>query len=367
MGEIRPFTEEFSSDAADLYLRAMRGQLGRQSEALRKYFDHIFLCNPWVTPDIPSLVYLEKGKLAGFLGVIPRTMEFRGRAIRVAVTSQLMVDRERRQGAAGIELLRHLFRGPQDMSYTDGASDEVSAFWTFAGAKIARLYSLNWTRTLRPLGTVRSVLERAGPSGRLLKGISGLVAAPGDYLLSKLPLRALQPPKSPYSAKPASSEEIFDFIRETGWRESLKPVYQQPAFTWLVSEAAKASVLGEFRMMIVHGPDGVRCGWYIYYAKRGGAAFVLQIGVRRRDQFDAVLLALFRDAWEAGCFAIRGQAIPQFLTNLTNQFCLFRYPGSCSVVHARDPDIVNAVGAGEAALTRLDGECWLRFAVEDWT
>jgi len=366
MGEIRPFTEEFSGDVAVLYVRAMRGQTRPPRETLAKYFCQVLISNPWFSPDVPPLVYLEQGKLVGFLGVIPRSMEFRGRAIRVAVTTQLMVDRERHQGAAGLELLRHLFRGPQDVSYTDGAADEVSKFWTAAGGQIARLYSFHWTRALRPLGTARSVLDRAGHPGRFLRGTTGWIAAPVDYLLSKVPFRALQPPRSPYSAKRVSSEEIFDFIKETGWRESLKPVYQQPSFTWLLSEAAKAKTLGELRMMIVHGPDGVRCGWYMYYAKPGGAASVLQIGVRRRDQFDATLLALFRDAWEAGCSAVKGQAIPQFLTNLTNQFCLFRYPGSCTLVQARDPDVLHAVRAGEAALSRLDGECWLRFAVEDW-
>src|SRR4030081_544675 len=102
MGEIRPFTEEFASEAAALYVRAMRGQSAPPRESLSKYFCHILLSNPWFTPDIPSLVYLDKGQLVGFLGVIPRSMEFRGRAIRVAVTTQLMVDRERREGSVGL-------------------------------------------------------------------------------------------------------------------------------------------------------------------------------------------------------------------------------------------------------------------------
>jgi len=367
MGEIRPFTEEFSSDAADLYLRSMRGQPGRHSEALRKYFGHIFLCNPWVAPDITPLVYLDKGKLVGFLCVIPRTMEFRGRLIRVAVTSQLMVDSAVHRGIPGLELLRHVLKGPQDMSYTDGAADVVGTIWTAAGGHIARLYCLNWSRVLRPLETGRGLLDRGGGSWRVLKGISGLATMPGDFVLSKLPLGLFRPPSSSCATRPVSARELLACIQEIGWREPLKPVYETTSFIWMMSEAAQAHTQGDLRMVTVQDPKGVICGWFAYWAKRGGAAYVLQIGVRRRDQFDLTLLALLRDAWDAGCAVVKGQAIPQFLTHLTRQHCLFRQPDACVLVHSRDSDLVNVVRTGEAAISRLDGECWLRFAAEDWT
>lgn len=367
MGEIRPFTEEFANDVAALYFRAMRGKPGLQSEALRKYFCHIFLENPWFAPDIAPLVYLDQGRLVGFLGVIPRTMEFRGRLIRVAVTSQLMVDPGQHRGIPGLELLRYFLRGPQEMSYTDGAADAVSALWTAAGGNIARLYCLNWSRLLRPLETARSLLDRAGGSWGSLKAISGLITKPGDFLLSKLPLGLFRPPASPYSVRVVSAQDLFGCIQEIGWREPLKPAYERRSFGWMMSEVAEAKALGELRMMTVQDPKGVRCGWFAYCAKPGGVAYVLQIGVRRRDQFDPTLLSLIRDAWNAGCSVIKGQAIPSFLTQLTRQHCLFRQPDSCVLIHSRDSDLLNIVRTGDAALSRLDGECWLQFSVEPWT
>src|SRR5262245_61012132 len=116
MGEIRPFTEEFVAEAADLSLKVLRGRKGPSTPALQKGFRDIFLQNPWASPDIPSLMYLEGGKLVGFLGVVPRTMEFRGRPIRSAISTQFVVDRDIHRGAAAFELLRKFLGGPQDLS-----------------------------------------------------------------------------------------------------------------------------------------------------------------------------------------------------------------------------------------------------------
>ena len=43
---------------------------------------------------------------------------------------------------------------------------------------------------------VRDLLDRAGGSWRLLKGVLGAVTVPGDYLLSKLPVGVLQAPRT---------------------------------------------------------------------------------------------------------------------------------------------------------------------------
>jgi hypothetical protein len=52
--------------------------------------------------------------------------------------------------------------------------------------------------------------------------------------------------------------------------------------------------------------------------------------------------------------------------NLSQQNCSFRYVGNGVLVHSRTPELIASILAGDAALTRLDGEWWMRFAVEDW-
>ena len=70
MEEIRAFSEEHVASTAVLYLKVMRGQSRPAPRALEDALRESFLNNPWATPEIPSLVYLDKGKQVGFVGVI---------------------------------------------------------------------------------------------------------------------------------------------------------------------------------------------------------------------------------------------------------------------------------------------------------
>jgi Acetyltransferase (GNAT) domain len=366
VAEVRAFSEEHVRDAADLYLRSMRGQNRPSPQSLQDYFRNIFHRNPWVTPDIPSLVYIDDGKLAGFLGVIPRPMQFRGRSIRAAVVAQFMVETRPYRGPAAIELMRHLLRGPQEITFTDGAGEDASLVWVAGGSRVARLYSFNWIRLLRPFEAGRGMFDRMGGASGLLKSVSGLLASPIDALLSRVPVAMLRKPASKYASKPVSAAELFESIQEFGGREPLKPAYTLSDFTWLMSEASK-SVDGFLRMMTVHSPDGNRVGSFVYHARPHSAAYVLQIGWRRRDHFPEILTALFEDAWNQGMYAVKGQAIPRFLTQLSEQYCLFSQLNSSVVGHAQDQDLMNSFLLGETGMTRLDGECWLRFPLDTWT
>lgn len=363
MGEIQPFTEEHADGVARLYFRAVRGQNRAPGETLPRYFTELHLRNPWASPEMPALVYLEKGTVAGVLGVLPRPMEFRGRPIVAACMTLFMVDPELGRGQVAIQLVGRAFKGPQDFLWTDGASGPVTAIWSALGGHSADLYAFNWIRILRPFGAGRMGLDRIGRP--LLKRLAGVVTVPLDVLVSKTPSSPLRAPVSPYRSTVVDADELLTCITELGWRESLKPSYSSPSFQWLMGEAAKARH-GDLRMATVTNPEGVRCGWFVYYASAGGAAFVLQIGVRKRENFENTLLALFQDAWQQGSVFVRGASIPQYLTALTEQQCFFRHPHDRVVVHSRNPEIANAIRMGEAALTRLDGIGWLRFSRENW-
>jgi hypothetical protein len=343
----------------------MRGQNRPATEALQNYFREILFGNPWATPDIPSLVYFEKGKLVGFLGVIPRSMQFRGRPIRMAVGTQLVVERETYRGLAALELFRHWFRGPQELTFGDGAAEYAAQIWTAAGGRVAKLYSFNWVRVLRPCQAARGFLGRSGRAPlRVLNAVSGLIAPPVDYLIAKA-MPGLRP-ASRYSARMAAAGELLASIQEAKGREPLRPLYSPDEFGWLMAQAASASNAGQLRMMTVHSPDGDRRGSFVYYSKPGSEAYVLQIGWHWQGDFPEVLRALFQDAWDQGASAVKGQAIPQFLTTLSEQQCIFRQMNSCVAGYSRDPDILNSLLLGDAAISRLDGECWLRFQGDDW-
>ena len=368
MGEIRTFNESHIPEVAALELKIFHGQRRPAGPALEKYFAEIFLRNPWRDEELPSLVYLHAGKVAGFLGVVPRPMAFRGRRIRAAVGSQLMVDPEQRCGVAGLEMVRRFFAGPQDLAFTDGATEAACAVWTAAGARVSQLHGIQWMRTLRPFGYARGSLAshpRLPSVMRAAARWSAPACALADAAVSKLPVRGLAAPRTAFRSFPADANEFLECAREIGWREPLRPCYDPDSFRWLTAQASAARAHGPLHMAVVHDPEGARAGCYACYFKPGGMAKALQLSARRRH-FEQVLLALLRDAWSSGATAANGQIAPGFLLSYANQRCSLRYPGNGVLVHSRDSELLGTILQGDAALTRLDGEWWMRFAVEDW-
>src|SRR5438552_2408867 len=97
---------------------ALRQQVFRFSERdspdrLAHYLEQIFFRHPWADEELTSLVYEdERGRVAGFLGIIPRPDRLPLEPVRAAVATQLMVAPERR-GLVGRRLMRTFLTGPQ--------------------------------------------------------------------------------------------------------------------------------------------------------------------------------------------------------------------------------------------------------------
>jgi hypothetical protein len=366
VGEIRRFEEAHIPEVAALELKVFRRGRGRAGPALERYFAKVFFHNPWRDCALPSFVYLHRGRVVAFIGVVARPMEFNGRRILVGVASQLMADTEAYRGFAGLALMKRFLEGPQELSITDGATEPAYAVWTAMGAKVARLYSLEWLRILRPARYLQGRLRQHPKAA--VRGMARWIF-PGCWLadaaLSKLPFQAVSPPVTELRGEPVGAGELLQCVEEIGWRDALKPCYDPASFQWLLDEAATARSRGELRTVVVRDPGGTRAGWYVYYAKPGGVFIVLQIGAAAR-RMDKVLLALWRDAWAQGAVAVRGQVVPRHLLDFHLRHCTFHYLGNGVLVHSRDPQLMACVLQGEAALTRLDGEWWMRFADTDW-
>jgi hypothetical protein len=110
---------------------------------------------------------------------------------------------------------------------------------------------------------------------------------------------------------------------------------------------------------VVRDTKGEIIGWYLYYVKPGGVAQVLQFGGKAQS-IGQVLNHLFYQAWRQGAVAISGQMEPKFALELSRNRCRFSWPGGV-VVQSRNQGILNSIYRGDAVLTRLDGEWWMRF------
>src|SRR5262249_31196560 len=101
MKPVRSFVKDDIPQVVDLFQRILlsEGPSFRKLSpaALPNYFEQIFFNNPWYDEEISSLVYQESnGKIIGFLGVVPRSMEFQDRSIRAAISFHFMVEPENR-------------------------------------------------------------------------------------------------------------------------------------------------------------------------------------------------------------------------------------------------------------------------------
>jgi hypothetical protein len=358
-GRIRPFVDADVAAVATLRRERFRVTQRQAPEDLAAYIRTVFLQNPWRDDDLPSLVYEGAGgRIAGFVGVIPRRMAFRGRTLRVVVSTQFMVDPTAR-GAAGVLLVRRLFAGPQDLTLGDAAPELVRRIWAGMGGTVAPLHSLFWTCPLRParhaaaeLGDhviARSLRLVLRPVLNALDGAGGWVKADGPH---RVPPQGTVEPFDPATAVAALPAVL-------GWR-GLYPVYDEPALRWLLDRVAELTHLNPLRAGLVRGPQRDVVGWFLYFANPGGVAQVMQVAATEQAA-PLVFRHLQHDAWRGGATAIAGRLDPPLLPAVVAAGSTIHRRGPWVLVQSRRPEILDAVACGDAWVTSLDGERWLSF------
>src|SRR5271163_741890 len=147
---VRPFAEDDIPQVADLYWRFLRGRKGPAPPGVHAFLQELYFANPWIDSSLPSLVYDEKGKIAGFLGVIARRMSLGGQSIRVAFGGNFAVLPEFQTTLAGLHLLRTYMDGGQHLSQTDSANNASRTLLERFGFTTILPSSVHWVRPLRP-------------------------------------------------------------------------------------------------------------------------------------------------------------------------------------------------------------------------
>lgn len=358
-GRIRPVQREDIPGVVALRQHVFRFSERKTPEALAAYLETVFFRNPWVGCELPSWVYEdETGRIAGFLGVLPRRMSFRGELLRVAVGTQLMVAPGSR-GLIGRRLVRAFISGPQDLTLSDAANDAARTIWESVGGHVSVLHSLHWARTLRRLqyAALRQggdgLLRRAAFVARRVGGIAeGLVARlPGDPRRPR-PVEGAQETLTPAA--------ILARWHDVVGQRALRPVYEDGSLGWLLSQAAQKRSLGTLQQILLRSAAGDVLGWFIYFSCPGGVSEVVQLAARRGAQ-TCVLAHLFWHAWHNGAVAVAGRLEASWVRELAEQGCAFTREGPWMLVHARRPEILQAIVGGDAFLSPLEGEWWMSF------
>jgi hypothetical protein len=360
MATIRVFAEDDIPAAVGLLGRVYPQYRWSSQAACESYFREMLFDNPWRDPELPSWVAEENGRICGYYAVLPRPMLFRGRPIRVAVGSQFAVDPDQRNSLTALQLVKACLSGPQDLTLTDGATDVARRMWIGIGGTAPVLYSLHWTRPLRPVRYVLSLLEQRGRFPLPLTFAARPLAAMADGLAVRLRANRLLREKTELAEEALDPATMLAHLSEVSNGTALQPLYDARSLAWLFEQTARNTHLGRLRARSVLDGERRLLGWYLYYLREGRVSEVVQVAARE-DSFDRVLRRLLADAWRLGAAALHGRVDPRFAKELSHRHCWFRMEAPWTLVHSRNADILAAIRQGDAFLSRLQGEWWMRF------
>ena len=350
MTPIRPLERADLPAVARLYELVVRSGSENPPTELAPGLERALLDQPWADPEVPSLVYEDANQgVVAFLGSHVRRLRLDGRPLRLACAGQLVANPGAQMPGVGALLLRKYLAGPQEVTITDGATNEVRAMWERLGGATNALASVGWTTIFRPVRFGRLMAERRRGRRLPLPGAPRAVTGP----LTRLPSRSegATEPLTPTAmvAALASFEPAFRIL----------PAYDEAFLGWLFDELANVQTRGELVRRLVRAPDGRIAGWYVYYLKAGGVSQVQQLAAAPAD-VGLVLDHLLRDAARQDSAALQGRVEPHLAGALFARRLLLRR-SEWALIHSRDPEVLAGIALGDGLLTRLDGEWWMGY------
>jgi hypothetical protein len=365
MATIRVFAEDDVPAVAALFGRAFSEPRWSSQAACEAYIREPIFNNPWCDFQLPSWVAEEDGRICGFYGVMPRPMLLRGRPIRVAVGCHYMVDPDKRHSLTALQLAKACLSGPQDLTLADGANDLSRRMWIGIGGTVSVLYGFNWIRPLRPARYVLSLLDERTTLPLPLTFAARPLAALADALVTRLRPNRFYREAVELVEDALDAATMLAHLPDVMGSSALQPAYNARMLAWLLDQTARKTRHGRLRARAVRDGERRLIGWYLYYVQPGGVSDVVQLAARN-GWYDRVLQRLLADAWRQGAVAVQGRLDPRFARELSAPHCWFRR-GPNALIHSRRADVIDAIQQGDAFLSRLEGEWWLKFHYEGET
>jgi GNAT superfamily N-acetyltransferase len=365
MSRVRPLCEEDLDQVVSLYQSVFRTPRGRTDSppALRAYFERTLVRQPWADPDLPSLVYEgPDGRVLGFIGAHVRRLKLDGEPLRLVCAGQLVSDPAAQRRGVGAILLRALLKGPQDVTITDGGTPTVAEMWgRLTGEVGASLRSVAWIRPFRPACALGDRFFRQIGHEDWYPAVLPVLGA-----FDRLVKRRLEPdaPAGVDAGEELTPGALLSHLPAVTEGLQLHVDYDRPYLEWLFDEMEQVRSRGPLARRLVRRGDAV-IGWYVAYLPPNGLGQTLQVAALP-GAVDAVVERLFFDAAEAGVAALAGRLEPALFEPLLKRHCVLRQVAR-ALVHSSDPAVRCAVERGRALLTRMDGEWWMGYPLEDAT
>lgn len=364
MSEIRSLDSADIPAVAGMFQRVFRNDRATPPPALADYMRRLYLEAPGCDPEIRSLVHVNgEGRITGFVGVNTLPMVLNGRRLRAAICGSLMAEDRESDPLAGARILKAFLAGPQDLSFSETASDVSMQMWTRLRGFVLPQYSLEWVRVIRPATFSLSVAANRVKLARL--------AAPFTRAVDNFYRRRMDRGEQRWSAVPDSGAGQAGFqVSETdrgGFAAlvdrftsqfPLRPDWAEGQLDHILADAEQKPDYGELVYASVSARTGALVGGFAYYAKADEIGRVLQV-LALPSQAGSVIDCLIEHASRRGLSGLRGRTQPALLEAMLGRRIAFVHVGS-SVIHSRDQSIVQACRDGQAFFNGIAGEYWCR-------
>ena len=359
MSDLRACSAGDIPAVATLFQKTFRDPRKRAPASLENALRDVIFGHPEPDAELTSRVYVGgDGAVAGFMGVLPLSMSFRGRKVRAAVPHSLAVDDPKKHPLAGAKLVRGFLSGPQDISMSEPINGIAQSLWEKLGGVCVPSESMEWMRVFRPFGLALSMLGNSLPVRMARPGVRLF-----DSIADKVSRRAFSAgtaPRSFHRDEDVSDEVLIAHIPEFASAYALHPVWPDATMKWMLNHASHNAARGPLYRRMVYGAGDAPLGCYLYHGRPGGIAWMLQV-LARNDAVEPVIDSMFAHAWRMGAVAIKGRTQLRFLDPLMRRNCFF-FRRHSAIVHSRDPELIAAVKAGGAVTSGFAAESWLRLS-----
>ena len=364
MSDIRPLTIADVPAVAGLFQKIFRNSDRSPPSALLDYLRRLYLEAPGYDPEVAPLVHVnDSGRISGFVGVNALPMSYKGRPLRAAICGSLMVEDRENDPMAGARLLKAFLAGPQDLSFSETASEVSTQMWTRLRGIVLPQYSLDWMRVLRPASFALELVSHRIGAVRALRPLAGAVderfrgkIRRGDLRWSAVAKEASLPGTLQVADIDA---EFFGALFAPLTRQfAVQPAWTEDQFDNILRDAIQKPEFGEPIFAAVKTRTGAPVGAFFYHMKPGGTARVLQL-LSLPGQAGPVLDCLIDHAAARGAVALRGRTQPALLEAMMGRRIGFVHAAS-TVVHSRDEELVDAFRNAQGFVNGLAGENWSR-------
>lgn len=321
--------------------------------ALARYYQTLFFENPWRDERYPSLVQEgSSGEILGFVGSIPRPMLLGAERLTAVTATELMVAPDARGGLVGLKLLRQLFGGTQDVTYSDRGNEGGRALYEGLGGSVALWYSLYWSASL---DGSRLNFDTANPGGT--RNLAARAVRRASRMLDRLSSGSKPQTRSATRDEPLTPETITSVMRRLAEKNTLVPEYETHSFDWLMQRLAETRKYQQVvRAQVIN--DGEPIGFFVYAKWPDGEIDVVQLAAfpgREGPTFDH----LVRHCADNGGTVLRGRLDRRLAPVIAERGLPLTLGRPWTVVRSGRPDITAQLLNGNAFLSRLDAEWWI--------